>query len=189
MLPFNESRGISELSKLYDLGLPLDVVDKIKGILQNDFNKQTGKWKVNGCLCLLMPIGFAMVMAGIFTVRYTVGYGLIALGALTTLVFPVYVCKKNASRVKLIRKIISKVDEKTRGMVRMSEVYGTKRVKTKNGYRNRKYLKGFNFKMVQRMVQQNQLRNQKVTFYLGLKTDSTFQTKYNHVKLNDFDNF
>ena len=123
-LPFNENRGITEISKLYDLGLPLDAVEKVKQILKNDFNEKKGKWKVNGCLCLLMPIGFAMVMAGIFTVRYKVGYALIAVGVLTAMAFPVYVCMKNASRLKLIRKVISKVDEKTHGMVRMSSVFG-----------------------------------------------------------------
>ena len=168
ILLFNECQGISEFSKLNGLGLPLDVAEKIKGILKNDFNTQTGKWKVNGCLCLLIPIGFAIMLIGIFTVRDKIGYALIALGLLTFVAFPVYLYMKSASRTKLIRKIISKLDEQTHGMVRMSEVYGTKRVKTKHGYKKQKYLKGFSFKVVQRMVQQHQLRNQKVTLYAGL---------------------
>ena len=55
-LPFVENKGITELSKLSDLNLPLDVLKKVKGILKNDFNEKRGKWKNHPCLGLLVAI-------------------------------------------------------------------------------------------------------------------------------------
>ena len=81
-----------------------------------------------------MPIGLAILVAGIFTVRYKVGFALIPLGVLARVVFPIYAFSREASRVKLTRKIMGKIDKNTHWIVRMSEVFGIKKVKVKHIY-------------------------------------------------------
>ena len=76
----------------------------------------------------------------------------------------VYACIRKGTRNRYFRKIISKVDKETQGMVLMAEVYGTKRQLYEGRNYNVKYFKGFSFKVMSNKVEKDQLRNSKVIY-------------------------
>lgn len=151
-LAFNENQGILGVTKLNDLNIPYEVVEKAKKSVREDFNKKTSKWKVQGLMCILIPIGFPMFIVGIVNSSRPFGFPLIAAGILLVISFPVYLCVMAKRRENLIKKFQKKIDEKTQGVLRVESQYATRRIKTKNGHRNQRYLKCFKFVIDNRML-------------------------------------